>query len=119
MRAAKLFWFAGPTAAVLLACGPGTYAAGALGCRKAATRRRRTRAVVALDELLHFGIDLLAPPASREDAVVACADGVVMKLARFRDPGAQRVRSPRLAGARDVVEFPFDGEQRAARDVLG
>ena len=68
------------------------------------------------DEVAHLRIDLLAPAAAAEDAVVAGAlDGEVLAVA-FGDAGAQLVRGAGLAQAGDVVELAFDGQQRGVLD---
>ena len=68
------------------------------------------------DEIVHLRIDLLAPAAAAEDAVVASAlDGEVFAIA-FGDAGTQLVRGARLAQAGDVVEFALDRHQRGVAD---
>ena len=80
---------------------------------------RRRCALVGGDEVANVRIDLLAPAAAGKDAVVAGADGVVVKLPACRHAGAEAVRGSRLPDARDVVELAFDRQQGGRRDVLG
>src|SRR3546814_3213208 len=68
------------------------------------------------NELAHLRIDLFAPAAAAEDAVVPGAlDGQVLAVA-FGHAGAQLVRGAGLAFAGDVVELAFDGHQRGVAD---
>src|SRR5258705_308241 len=70
------------------------------------------------DEVTNLRVDLFTPAAAREDAVVTGAFDVVVELAVLRDAGAKVMRGARLTGARDVVEFAFDGQQGGRLDVL-
>src|SRR4051812_4599049 len=70
------------------------------------------------DELGDFRGDDFAPAAAGEDAVVAGAGGDEIVLHGGGDAGAQFVGGLGLAGAGDVVEFAFDGEQGNVGDVL-
>src|SRR5690606_22854997 len=74
-----------------------------------------TRSVaVRSDEIAHLGVDLFAPAAAAEDAVVAGAlHGQVLAIGSI-DAGAQLVRGAGLARAGNVVELTFDGEQGGA-----
>jgi hypothetical protein len=70
------------------------------------------------DEVAHLGVDLLAPAAAGEDAVVAGALPRRSGTGGLGDAGAQAVRGLGLARAGDVVEFALDGQQGGGGDVL-
>ena len=60
------------------------------------------------DEVADPRIDLLAPAAAGEDAVVTGAGDVVVEMLVGGDAGAEVVRGAGLAGAGDVVELALD-----------
>src|SRR3954469_15491814 len=70
------------------------------------------------DEIADVGIHDIAPAPSAEDAVVARALDLEMRVLRLRNGGAEIVRGRRLAEARDVVELAFDRQQRGLLDVF-
>jgi hypothetical protein len=66
-----------------------------------------------------IGVHQFAPAAATEDAVVPGTLGFQVALFLAHNAGAQVVGGLGLAGARDVVQFTFHGEQRRGGDVLG
>src|SRR5882724_10590730 len=78
--------------------------------------RRAPISPVCGDEVTHLRINLAAPAAAVEDAVVTDLGLQVVLLLAGRQAGAKIERRRGLPDGADVVVFAFDGEQRRALD---
>src|SRR5690242_12877936 len=96
--------------------------AGATNKKPSVFRRTALRSglesAVGADEFGDFRRHDFAPAAAREDAVVTALGRDEMLLLVLGNAAAQVMRCLGLAGARNVVQFAFDREQRNRFDVV-